>query len=122
AVVDEAIADSTTHDEVHSEHQRVIDAGGYGVPTLFFGDECIFGPVLINPPEGAAALRLWSAVTAWAEFPDLYEIQRPKTKAHERRIVESFKPYLDGRDWMSINRGVEVGFSDDGIEPVGPVT
>ncbi len=119
ALVDEAIGDPTTHDEVKADHDRVVAAGGYGVPTLFFGDPCLFGPVLIDPPTGDAAVRLWHAVTAWTEFPDLFELQQPKTKAIERRIAEAFQPYLEARDWVSINRGVEVGFSDDGFEVVG---
>ncbi len=122
SLVDEAITDQSTHDEVRSEHQRVLDAGGFGVPTLFFGDECVFGPVLIDPPEGEAALRLWSAVATWAEFPDLYEIQRPKTKDDERRIAETFRPYIEARDWVSINRGTEIGFTEDGFEAKGPVS
>ena len=36
AVVDEAIADPTTTDEVKTDHDRVVAVGGYGVPTLFF--------------------------------------------------------------------------------------
>ena len=39
ALVDRAIADPTTHDEVLADHQRVTDAGGYGVPTLFLHTE-----------------------------------------------------------------------------------
>lgn len=112
ALVDEAIADPTTGDEVRAEHDRVVGAGGYGVPTLFFPDgQCLFGPVLIDPPHGDAALRLWDAVTAWTEFPHLYELQRPKTKDDERAIVDAFRPYIEGRDWVSINRGtvVELG-------------
>ena len=119
ALVDEAIGDPTTHDEVRDEHQRVIDSGGYGVPTLFFGDHCLFGPVLIDPPMGDAALRLWDAVTAWVEFPHLYELQQPKQKHDERAIAATFKPYIEARDWVSINRGVEVSFTADGFEAVG---
>jgi len=105
-IVDEAIADPTTNDEVMTDHQRVIDAGGYGVPTLFFPDgQCLFGPVLIDPPAGAAAVRLWEAVSAWTEFPHVYELQRPKTRDDERLITETFRPYLQARDWVSINRG-----------------
>jgi 2-hydroxychromene-2-carboxylate isomerase len=118
-VVDRALADDTTHDEVRDEHQRVVDSGGYGVPTLFFGDHCLFGPVLIDPPTGDAAVRLWHAVTAWVEFPQLYELQKPKTKTDEAAIVTTFKPYLEARDWVSINRGKEVGFGDKGFEVVG---
>jgi hypothetical protein len=105
-LVDAAIADPTTHDEVRAEHQRVVDANGYGVPTLFFEDgQCLFGPVLADPPTGDAAVRLWDAVVAWTEFPYLYELQRPKTPADEQVIAEAFRPYLQARDWVSINRG-----------------
>lgn len=119
-IVDASMADPTTHDEIRADHDRVIDAGGYGVPTLFFGDHCLFGPVLIDPPTGPAAVRLWNAVTAWTEFPDLYELQQPKTKAAQARIVDTFAPYLEARDWVSIDRGVEIGFGEDGFEAVGP--
>ncbi len=116
-LVDAAIADPTTHDEVRAEHQRVVDAGGYGVPTLFFGppddEQCLFGPVLIDPPEGEAARRLWDATTAWLEFPHLYELQRPKTATDNATIATAFRPYLEARDWVSINRGKVVGFPND---------
>ena len=110
-LVDQAIADPTTNDEVLADHQRVVDAGGYGVPTLFFPDgQCLFGPVLINPPVGEAAVRLWDAVVAWTEFPHLYELQRPKTPADQQAITETFRPYLQARDWVSINRGKVINF------------
>ena len=111
STVDVAMNDPTTHDEVKAEHDRVIDAGGFGVPTLFFGDQALFGPVLLDPPTGDAALRLWSAVTAWVEFPNLYEIQRPKTSADHQKIAEVFQPYIEARDWVSINRGEVVDFN-----------
>jgi 2-hydroxychromene-2-carboxylate isomerase len=105
-IVDEAIADPTTGDEVLADHRRVTEAGGYGVPTMFFPDgQCFFGPVLIDPPTGEAALRLWDAVVAWSEFPHLYELQRPKSRTDEHDIVEALSPYLEGRDWVSVNRG-----------------
>jgi len=111
ALVDAAIADPTTNDEVLADHQRVVGASGYGVPTLFFSDgQCLFGPVLIDPPSGEAAVRLWDAVLAWTEFPQLYELQRPKTPADEEAIVETLRPYLEARDWVSINRGEVVSF------------
>jgi len=110
-MVDEAIADPTTGDEVLADHRRVVAAGGYGVPTLFFPDgQCLFGPVLIDPPVGEAAVRLWDAVVAWTEFPHLYELQRPKPAANAQAITDSFKPYLLARDWVSINRGEVIEF------------
>jgi 2-hydroxychromene-2-carboxylate isomerase len=113
-LVDEAIGDPTTSDEVHADHLRVVEASGYGVPTLFFPDgQCLFGPVLIDPPMGEAAVRLWDAVTAWTEFPHLYELQRPKTPEDLGTIVETFRPYVEARDWVSIDRGevIEFGLS-----------
>lgn len=118
AAVDVAMSDPTTHDEVKAEHDRVIDAGGFGVPTLFFDDQAVFGPVLLDPPTGDAALRMWSAVTAWVEFPHLYEIQRPKRPEDHERIADVFRPYLEARDWVSINRGEVVGF-DQPKAPTG---
>ena len=114
-LVDQAIGDPTTGDEVRVEHQRVVGSSGYGVPTLFFPDgQCLFGPVLIDPPTGEAAVRLWDAVVAWTEFPHLYELQRPKTRADERLITEAFRPYLEARDWVSINRGEVITFDGPG--------
>jgi len=110
-LVDAAIADPTTGDEVHTDHRRVIDAGGFGVPTLFFPDgQTIFGPVLIHPPTSDDAIRLWDAVVAWTDFPYLYEIQRPKSKGDTLAIAEAFAPYLRARDWVSIDRGRVVDF------------
>lgn len=106
ALVDRALDDPTTHDDVLADHRRVVEAGGYGVPTLFFPDgQCLFGPVLVDPPQGEAAVALWEAVAAWTAFPHLYEVQRPKTAADLAHIAETFRPYLQARDWVSIDRG-----------------
>ncbi|ABW13273.1 DsbA oxidoreductase [Parafrankia sp. EAN1pec] len=48
-------------------------------------------------PVGAAAGRLWDAVTAWAEFPHLYELQRPKSAAEQAHIATVFEPYARAR-------------------------
>jgi 2-hydroxychromene-2-carboxylate isomerase len=113
-LLDAALADETTHDDVRADHQRVLDAGGYGVPTLFFPDgQCLFGPVLVDPPAGADAVRLWEVVTGMAELPHVYELQRPKAPSDEALIAERLQPYLRGRDWVSVDRGqiIDVGSS-----------
>lgn len=59
-LVDEAIHDESTNDEVKADHDKVLAAGESGVPTLFFPgrdgepEQTIFGPVLIDPPSGDA--------------------------------------------------------------------
>jgi len=103
--VQAAIADPTTGDEVLAEHLSVVEKGGFGVPTLVFDDgQALFGPVLVDPPTGPAALRLWELVTGWLEFPRLYEVQRPKSRTDIDAIVEAFSPYLEARDWFSVQR------------------
>ncbi|TSD93940.1 DsbA family protein [Skermania sp. ID1734] len=112
ALLDEALADSTTHDDVRADHDAVVAAGGFGVPTLFFPDgQCLFGPVLIDPPAGEEALRLWDVLTGMLAFPNVFEIQRPKDANSTAAIARTLQPYVRGRDWVSINRGEVIDIS-----------
>jgi len=112
SLLDEAMADKSTHDEVRADHERVVKAGGFGVPTLFFPDGSpLFGPVLIDPPTGDKATRLWELVTGMLEFPHVYELQRLKAPADADKISTVLKPYVRGRDWVSMNRGEVVDMS-----------
>ena len=105
SLVAEALEDPSTHDEVRHEHERVVTAGCFGVPTLVFeDDQAIFGPVIVDPPSGPAAVRLWDHVLGWREFPYLYEIQRPKSAEDLDHIAQVFKPYLEARDWQTIEK------------------
>jgi 2-hydroxychromene-2-carboxylate isomerase len=103
SIVEQAIADPTTGEEVRAEHEQVVAAGAFGVPTLRFPDgQALFGPVLVDPPTGDAAVRLWSAVASWLEFPHLFELQRPKRPEDVQVIAERFRPYFEARDWETI--------------------
>jgi 2-hydroxychromene-2-carboxylate isomerase len=105
AIVRAAIDDATTGDEVRREHDVVVAKGGFGVPTLIFDDgQALFGPVLVDPPSGDDALRLWELVTGWLAFPHLYELQRPKGAADIDAIATAFSSYLEARDWFSVQR------------------
>ena len=105
ALVGQAIADPTTSNEVRADHERVTSLGGWGVPTLVFGERAaLFGPVLIDPPTGDAAIRLWHLMTGWLEFPHLYEVQRPKQASDLASIATTFRPYLEARDWITIQK------------------
>jgi 2-hydroxychromene-2-carboxylate isomerase len=100
-----AIDDPTTGDEVRTEHETGVSKGGFGVPTLVFDDgQALFGPVLVNPPTGKDAVRLWEHVTGWLEFPNVYELQRPKSTADIDTIATAFAPYLEARDWLTVQR------------------
>jgi 2-hydroxychromene-2-carboxylate isomerase len=104
-ILDQALADPTTGDEVHDEHDTVVAKGAFGVPTLVFDDgQALFGPVLIDPPTGPDAVRLWELVTGWLRFPSVYELQRPKQPTDLAAIARAFAPYLEARDWESVQR------------------
>jgi 2-hydroxychromene-2-carboxylate isomerase len=104
-LVGQAIGDASTNDEVRADHDRVTGLGGWGVPTLVFGDDrALFGPVLIEPPSGDDAIRLWQLLTGWLDFPNLYEVQRPKRPADLQAIASTFQPYLEARDWVTIQK------------------
>jgi 2-hydroxychromene-2-carboxylate isomerase len=106
STVDAAIADQSTHDEVKADHDAVVAAGGFGVPILVFGDgadeSMVYGPVVAPAPEGADALALWELTCAYQRVPFLYEIKTPKTDADLAHIGKVFEPYLNARDWKTI--------------------
>ena len=83
----------------------MVSKGGFGVPTLIFDDgQALFGPVLVNPPTGDDAVRLWEHVAGWLEFPNVYELQRPKSPTDIDTITTAFAPYLEARDWFSVQK------------------
>jgi 2-hydroxychromene-2-carboxylate isomerase len=96
--VDAALADGATNEDVRADHERALRLGVFGVPTLVLDEtDVLFGPVVTPAPVGAAAGRLWDAVTAWREFPHLYEIQRPKSAEEQAHIATVFAPYAVAR-------------------------
>ena len=101
-VVQAAIDDRTTHDEVKADHDAVVAAGGFGVPTIVFpGDRHVYGPVVAPAPIDQDALDLWDLTVAYAKVPYLYEMKTPKTDADMTHIADVFRPYFDARDWES---------------------
>jgi predicted DsbA family dithiol-disulfide isomerase len=103
-LVDEALADPTTADEVRADHDFVTgEKAAWGVPTLVFPDgQAVFGPVIAPAVLGEPALRLWDLVVGWNEFPHLYELQRPKRPDDLAAIAATFRPYLEARSWNSV--------------------
>ena len=110
-LVDQAVADATTHDDVRADHAEALRLGGYGVPTLVLdpagpAPDTFFGPVITPAPTGEEAGLLWDAVVAWRRFPRLYEMRRPKVEEDWLHIQDSFSPYLNARDWQTIQNPV----------------
>jgi hypothetical protein len=103
-LLDEALADPSTSDEVRADHDEVVTRhGGHGVPTLVFdAGQVLFGPVVAPAPTGEAALRLWDLVCLWADVPHLFELRQPKTAEDMAHLGEQFAPYLRARAWKSV--------------------
>jgi predicted DsbA family dithiol-disulfide isomerase len=104
ALVDEALADATTTDEVLADHRRVTAGlGAFGVPTIVFPDgNAVFGPIILPAPIGAAALRLWDLLLAYNEFPNLWELRHPRSGSDLETMAETFRPYLEARAWKTV--------------------
>lgn len=102
--LDRAIADPTTSDDVKADHDAVVAThGAFGVPTLVFDDgNHIYGPVTVPAPQGDEALALWELTVAAARVPTLYELKRPKTQKDLAAIGRAFTPYIDARDWNTV--------------------
>lgn len=105
-VLDEALADPTTAEEVRADHDEVVAThGGHGVPTIVFDTGMVlFGPVVAPAPTGEAAMRLWDLVCAWGDVPHLFEVRKPKTPADMEHLATQFAPYLRARAWRSVAR------------------
>jgi predicted DsbA family dithiol-disulfide isomerase len=104
ALVDRAIADESTTDDVKADHDHVTGAyAAFGVPTLVFADgRAVYGPVIAPAPMGDEALRLWEFTRQWSSFPQLYEMYTPKTRAAQAEIGAVFAPYLQARAWRTV--------------------
>lgn len=100
----EALADDTTHDDVRADHEyAVATLAGFGVPIITFPvGRAVFGPVVVPPPVGDDALRLWELTLGYAQFPGLFEIKTPKTDDDVAAIGRAFTPYLHNREWQTI--------------------
>jgi 2-hydroxychromene-2-carboxylate isomerase len=101
---DDALADATTHDDVHADHDHAVSHyAGFGVPIIVMPNgRAVFGPVVVPAPHGADALKLWKLCQLYAEIDGLYEIKTPKAPADMTMIARRFQPYLAARQWPTI--------------------
>ncbi|HEX2050834.1 MAG TPA: DsbA family protein [Actinomycetota bacterium] len=81
-VVDRALDDDSTMDDVRAEHElAVADVGCFGVPTIVLpSGRGMFGPVLSTPPHGDDAVELWRHVRALIETDGLFELKRERDR------------------------------------------
>lgn len=103
-----ALADQTTHDDIRTDHADAVEQwGGFGVPLMVLWPgtdqaKAVFGPVVHPAPTGSAAVALWDLTVAYARVGGLYELKTPKTSHDLTTIAQAFSPYLEARQWPTI--------------------
>lgn len=94
AGLDPALADRANDDSldaaVRESHHAGMDAVGQdvGTPVIHFPREdgstaAFFGPVIVPPPTGEEAGRLWDGLSVVATTEGLYELKRSRDRAPE---------------------------------------
>ena len=81
-LVDDALNDASTADEVRSDHDDVVaSVGCFGVPTIVLSSgKGMFGPVISSPPEGEAANELWEHFRWLVEQDGFFELKRDRDR------------------------------------------
>jgi 2-hydroxychromene-2-carboxylate isomerase len=104
ALVERAIADPTTTDDVRADHEgAAAEYGAHGVPTVVLASGyALYGPVVVPAPTGTDAVALWELVRSMQLFPHLYELRHPKTHDDLVHIAGEFTTYLTTRDWNTV--------------------
>lgn len=82
SLVDDALADESTSDEVRGEFEAAVsDAGCFGVPTIVLpSGSAMFGPVIATAPTGEAAGELWDRVRWMIDYDGLFELKRERDR------------------------------------------
>jgi 2-hydroxychromene-2-carboxylate isomerase len=103
ALVDRAVTDESTTEEVKADHDFVTSTfAAFGVPTIVSDGHAVYGPVIAPAPTGAEALRLWEFTRQWMSFANLFEMYTPKTRDAQQHIGRIFAPYLEARAWRTV--------------------
>lgn len=80
-MLERALDDPSTLEEVKREHQRAVEQyGAYGVPWLVAGGQSFGfnGPVIDAVPQGESATALWRHVSWLLSQPYFYELKRER--------------------------------------------
>jgi 2-hydroxychromene-2-carboxylate isomerase len=82
SLVDQAMQDPSTMEDVHAEHLSAVEeVGCFGVPTIVIDTgKGIFGPVIARAPEGREAVELWERVLWLIERSEFFELKRERDR------------------------------------------
>ena len=80
-LLEQAMSDETTLEEINSSHNKVASDKAFGVPTLVLTQneqtsQPIYGPVITQVPQGEEAGQLWDHFSWLAMQNDFYELKR----------------------------------------------
>jgi 2-hydroxychromene-2-carboxylate isomerase len=124
ALVEEAVNDPTTWDEVLAEHHDLVkNKGGIGVPTVILdGGEgtALFGPVISRLPSDEDAVELWRHVSWLGRYGTFFELKLHRT---EQPDLPGWKVGAAGltfgpRPWVSMfQEEWKAGQSEEQIAP-----
>lgn len=85
SIVDRALADPSTWEQVVEDHHKVVaEVGAFGVPTIRLdGGEgpAIFGPVIHTVPDDDDAVEMFRHVSWLVRQPMFWEIKRERTES-----------------------------------------
>jgi hypothetical protein len=108
-ILDEAIADPTTTDDVRADHDHAVTAfGAFGVPTIVFPSAgsgeatALYQQLVPAPHDPDEAVALFDWVVGFNRFGHLYELKHPKRAADIGVVADTFAPYLSARSWQTI--------------------
>jgi 2-hydroxychromene-2-carboxylate isomerase len=81
-LVDRALSDESTMDDVIAEHTEAVEqVGCVGVPTIALpSGKSIFGPVVSTAPAGELAAQLWDRVRWLTELDGFFELKRSRDR------------------------------------------
>jgi 2-hydroxychromene-2-carboxylate isomerase len=81
-LVDRALSDESTMDDVIAEHAEAVQqVGCFGVPTITLpSGKSIFGPVVATAPAGELAAQLWDRVRWLTELDGFFELKRSRDR------------------------------------------
>jgi predicted DsbA family dithiol-disulfide isomerase len=82
SLVDDALADESTSEEVRSEFEAAVsDVGCFGVPTIVLpSGRGMFGPVVAVAPTGEAAGEMWDRVRWMIDYDGFFELKRERDR------------------------------------------
>ena len=82
SIVDRALDDRSTMEDVRAEHDAAVaEVGAFGVPTIVLATgQGMFGPVIAKAPTGEAAGELWDHVEWLIRRDGFFELKRERDR------------------------------------------